>query len=1535
MEKFIIYINYNNSVVEYVLPGLNNRTGQLDLVTETKIKDLYISYEVWDNVWSFKSNSQVRLSQNHLIIDSCEIHDGDLYNGKIYSTGERFTLMVKAFREEMAHFEKFDIKGLDTIVIGSGSASQIVIHNSFVSGTHAILSKQNGVWYLFDRSTNGTYVNYIRVQDNCRLEPLDYIYIFGYKLIFLGDIIAVNQMNDIYSALPVANRETVQDMQVFENSSGFSRTPRFIEPFDEEKIEIEGPPARKKSRKTPLLFLLGPSLTMPLPIIMSVVFNIYVNSKNNSSSSPLMYMGMLISVVMFAGFGIMWSMLRTKHDERTEREDELLRRTAYEEYIKKNEELLILKQEYNRNILSKKYLSSNMLISTLRKDNSFLWNRNINHQDFMEIRLGIGLIESPNKVQIPKEKFSVDKDDLVEEPGRLYNAFKYLNNAVKLLDLKKHKIIGVVGDHRKIEELATGMIVQIAALHSYIDVNMAFLYHDNYDFEWTKWLPHVFSKDRKRRYIGNDSNSISNVIAGLHSELRSRAEAMGEDREYSFPSRFVIFCTDPKIFENETIYKYMTSKEDYGFTFVLLYEDINKLPNECKMVIENSNNYQGIYLLNESYDYTKEITFDSVQLEEAKQFARFISGYTINEMSEAIIPDSIDYFDLLGIGRIEQWDLLKNYKENRAYEGIRSLIGVMSGNKRMYLDIHEKKYGPHGLIAGTTGSGKSETIQTFILSLALNYHPDEVSFILIDYKGGGMANVFQKLPHLAGTITNLGTGDEEESDTVDESLTRRALISIRSEIKRRQKIFNQYRINHIDAYIRLYRDHQAEDPLPHLIIISDEFAELKREQPEFIRELVSAARVGRSLGVHLILATQKPAGVVDEEIWSNSRFKLCLKVQDKQDSIGMLKRPEAAYLTQTGRAYLQIGNDEMFEMFQSGYSGADYIPKDNLSSSKDEVAMISLDGSKMVEKRKKPILENAVSQLSVCVDYIAQTCTEAGIKNTKPLWLPPLGRNVYLNDLLDKYQIDYENGLYAILGEVDNPEKQTMEPLTVDINQLNNLLIVGNSGTGKTTMIQTMVYSLMHHYLPEKVQFYMLDFSSRILKLFRTMPHVGDVFYSDDSESVPRIFKFLHSLIEERRAIFQSKGIGSFVEYQKLGERVSPTIVLIIDNYLDFIESYSDLEETFTKLARDGSKYGIQVIATVNRLADMRYKSRQNFTRMIPLQLTEKGDYLDVLGKSPVTLPASVPGRGLILWDDILEFQIALPEYGKKELERSNNMKKFFAYYEADYCGIRAKRIPVLPKSKTYEETLEDFEGYIENKRIPIAYEMEQIQPVSLEFKNVYCYGVSGVSETAVKNVFQNVMLAADKIGVQTHFVNMNQNFSELKSKKPAVIYNDQDGIYELLLLLKKEFRDRSNRRKELIAEGNNDFYSVIMEEFEPMLIIIDDFNVFLQKVYDQSYKEVMNKIVELFFQEGKQLGVMFMAGFLPNFLSTSLYTVACKTFISYKSGIHLGGQLNEQKLFEFTLPLSIQAQSLPENVGYTLIRNQAYRLYVPFHERK
>lgn len=438
-----------------------------------------------------------------------------------------------------------------------------------------------------------------------------------------------------------------------------------------------------------------------------------------------------------------------------------------------------------------------------------------------------------------------------------------------------------------------------------------------------------------------------------------------------------------------------------------------------------------------------------MNLSEMDIFSRQLSNFKVREnASNAAIPDMLTFLDMYKTSRVEDLDMYHKWLENRTYESMRSLIGQKAGEQPVYLDIHEKYHGPHGLVAGTTGSGKSETLQTYILSLVLNYHPHEVAFILIDYKGGGMAQSFIGLPHLAGVITNLG-GNQ----------TTRALLSINAEIKRRQRTFNEYKIKHIDAYIELYRNGEAEEPMPHLLIIADEFAELKKEQPDFVRALVSAARVGRSLGINLILATQKPSGVVDDEIWSNTRFRICLRVADKQDSNEMLKRTDAAYITGTGRGFLQVGNDEIFDEFQSGWSGAPYTPEVPFNDdSKAKAVIIGLTGKpEAVKKKKKKKGDNVkkFTQLDAMVQYAANLAEENHIKPLRQIWLPPLPGLFYLDDLeltWDEKQIKLPVGL------ADDPQNQRQFPVYLDFIRDGHLLICGSAGSGKTSLVQTILY---------------------------------------------------------------------------------------------------------------------------------------------------------------------------------------------------------------------------------------------------------------------------------------------------------------------------------------------------------------------------------------------------------------------------------------------------------------------------------------------
>ena len=378
-----------------------------------------------------------------------------------------------------------------------------------------------------------------------------------------------------------------------------------------------------------------------------------------------------------------------------------------------------------------------------------------------------------------------------------------------------------------------------------------------------------------------------------------------------------------------------------------------------------------------------------------ERIARTLAPLNHLQNLKSSIPDSVTFMEMYGAETFEDLQVSSRWKKNAPYKSLAVPIGLRGKDDIVQLNLHEKAHGPHGLIAGTTGSGKSETIQSYILSLAVNFHPHDVVFLLIDYKGGGMANLFKNLPHLLGTITNL-----------DGAQSMRALASINAEIHRRERLFGEFEVNHINQYQKKFKNGEATEPLPHLFLISDEFAELKVNQPDFIKELVSIARVGRSLGVHLILATQKPSGVVDDQIWSNSRFKIALKVADRSDSNEMLHTPDAAEITQTGRAYLQVGNNEVYELFQSTWSGADYQPdKDDMGIEDHTIYLINDLGQYEILNEDLSGLEDVdeikevPTELDAIVQNIKLLSEEQNIPPVPQPWLPPLKERIALEEL--------------------------------------------------------------------------------------------------------------------------------------------------------------------------------------------------------------------------------------------------------------------------------------------------------------------------------------------------------------------------------------------------------------------------------------------------------------------------------------------------------------------------------------------------------
>ncbi|MCL1987601.1 MAG: type VII secretion protein EssC [Firmicutes bacterium] len=1530
----IIYFYFHDHIFEYPLPALNNRRVKLDLNEEVKEGLGVINFEVWDNVWHIVAKTDLAAGSTNLInlkmdgkpLTDHILKDGDVINATV--RGVDFALRIHQLSKSFTHYRKYDTHGKDKIEIGSGQTCDIIIEDSYASRQHATIYHENGHTFISDHSSNGTYVQGKRITGNYQLDIMEDIYIASVKIVYMGNFLAVNHLDKCKITLRpyTTHSQPAQISTTNTEDSGdgaLIRSPRILESFDTEPVELESPPDAQKTNRRPFIFTVGPAMTMPIPILAAILFN----SQGGAAGGTMMF-GTIISVGAAAVMAVFWAAANILYDKSQAKKAENHRESAYKSYISQNNELIAKKTQHNLSVLSGQYLSLSEIVAVLPHNKAVLWNRNINHPDFLTIRLGLGFVKSYVDITVPKRKFSLVADKMQAYPHKLQETYKLMPNAVSLINLKDFRVLGVLGSKSSVRQIAATLALQLSALHSYTDVKLAFLLQPSEEniYSWAKALPHVRWQENKLRLMATSESQRQNVLHYLTGALRTRLEDASDSsrksNNFALP-HIVLFCTNPAQINRENIAQYMATDANVGITFVLLYEYMDKLPNECNHIIQYDNHYKGFYTLDKSREKTNEVSFDETNMRMINRLAGKIGGYFVTELATGEIPSSISFLEMYGTSSLEKWELEKRWKENRAYESLRAMVGIGTDGKPLYLDIHEKQHGPHGLIAGTTGSGKSETIQTYILSLVLNFHPTEISLILIDYKGGGMCNAFLDLPHLAGTITNL-----------DGNQTVRALLSIKAEIKRRQSLFNQFNVNHIDLYSRYFRDGTAKEPMPHLIIISDEFAELKKEQPEFIKELVSTARVGRSLGVHLILATQKPSGVVDDEIWSNSRFKLCLRVQDKQDSSEMLHRPDAAFLTNTGRAYMQIGNDEIFEMFQSGYSGAYYEPEDGESKS-NVVTMIGLDGTQLLKhKKSRPVNEDLDTQLDASVKFIRESADKLNIANARQLWLPALYEGVTLEEVRKSYTMQEEEGFTALFGVLDNPSKQLQYSANVNLSNQGNILIAGIPGSGKSTMLQTILYSFAMNYSSEKINFYVIDCSGALTKVFADIPHCGAVTGPDEEDRINRLFILISEILAERAAIFEKASVGSYEEYiTTANAKALPRIIFAVDNLFAFSDRYPDLvEENLLTLSQNCVKFGVNLLVTVNHMSDIRFKLRQNFNTIFPLRLQERGDYHDALGHMPEFMPPNNKGCGLF-GADSLEYQVALPVAGENEQIRTENIKEEFTKNDV-YKGKKARTIKALPKNQTFSEFIKQQKDIAEN--LYIGYNKEDVSVVSYPLNKLFSFAVSGASRKATELMMSNFNLAVTAIASNSSYP-VKKYLLALKSENtPAFdeVFRENKGMYDLIIKLMDEFGERHQIRK--TVKNPAEIFTKIRAEKGLIFVFIDSMNDFLSALYEYKHDNededhaVPYVQMESFLKMGKGYGIYFIAGFEASVYNANSYKETYRLFTQDDTGIHVGGKLDAQKLVNIPFVNREQMKATDPSNGVTIIDEQIIEIFVP-----
>ena len=1183
---------------------------------------------------------------------------------------------------------EIDIVGKNQVKIGGTQDSSIQFSDTYLGKDTLVLDCSGGKCTVYDNGSKyGVFVNGVKIGKSAQLYDYDFFSIVGFSFYYKAGKIYTSSANEM--KISGLTSRPVEIHSTHFKYPKFNRNSRVQYVIPEDNLEIQQAVQKPSKPKKNLIMSLIPSIVM---LAMTVVLRGIIGGGGSFViySAVSMGLGIAMSIVSF---------VKENKDYKKETQERI---DTYNKYIDEKKETI---EAARANELRIRNLIYESLENSIREVDGFgrrLFEKTQDDKDFLQVYLGRGRVESANQIVYNKQEFVDLEDPLATIPADLAEKYKYIENAPIISDFNASCGVGVVGPKTILEQILKNMTLDISIRHFYNEVKMVYILSDDYTskMQWVRWLQNVDNQKLGVKNIVCDEESKNIILEDLYITLSSRENAATVNKDIVFPEHYVVFVTDASSISTHPVSKYIKNCAAYGFTFVFLEEYEEMLPQGCTEIVRIQNTQSGLVLKTENGDIVSEFAFPAVSDEVAETVALKLGAISVDEVSlEGELTKNITMFEMLGILSVEDINLHERWENAQVYKSLAAPMGVKTKNQMVYLDISDKSgaHGPHGLVAGTTGSGKSEVLQTYILSMATLYHPYEVGFVIIDFKGGGMANQFKNLPHLIGTITN-----------IDGREINRSLLSIKAELVKRQEMFSESGVNHINDYIKLYKAGKVTKPMPHLIMIVDEFAELKQEYPDFMKELISAARIGRTLGIHLILATQKPAGVVDAQIWSNSKFKLCLKVQTKEDSNEVIKTPLAAEIVEPGRAYFQVGNNEIFDLFQSAYSGAN-VPEGNENSEKTyAIYERNLWGKKtlLYTNKKARSSKNSVSQLQAIVDYVNDYCGNKGIDKLPGICLPSL-KDKILTDELD-YTVETAAGISVPLGVFDDPEQQQQGAVELDVSK-DNVYIVGSAQMGKTVMLQTLVYGLIKKYTPQQVNIYLVDCGSMVLKIFEDSAHVGGVVLSNEEEKCKNLFKMLNGMVIQRKKILSSKGVGNYAAYLEAGYTDMPMAVVVIDNMAAFKEYFPDQNEDINTLAREAQGVGISFVVTAATSNSLNYRTQANFGKKFVLNCNDTNEYSAMFGHCKAT-PKENAGRGLCVREKrILEYQVAMFGKSDKEAERSQELKEFIAERNAQ-CTAKAAKIPMIPEKLSLAETMSENVA---------AFRTQGVLPIGMDFGTV------------------------------------------------------------------------------------------------------------------------------------------------------------------------------------------------------------------------
>ena len=978
----------------------------------------------------------------------------------------------------------------------------------------------------------------------------------------------------------------------------------------EEPIDIAGPSSPPAPQKFDWIAV----VLQPLGALLAIVALFVILHMTGKDLSMGLYM--LIGGVTGV-LGILWGVLRYRKQKKEGLEKLSLDKSQYAAYLREKEQEIIRGVEDQLRAMDAE-TPSVFRCSRYTAESPELWSNGFQSRAFLKLRVGLGTVDFGRKITVPVRRYD-EQSELAEEARALARRYEKMENAPVSLNLRESGAVGLAGSRGLVLKQAQSLIVALVALHSYEDVKLLVACPGSERGLWEelRFLLHVFDAQRRRRFLADNRRDATALFQYLI-EQKKRREAESDRAFYASKSwsrpHLVLVAADMSYFEGSSLLNQLAQRNPAAsISCVFLAETPEQLPGFCQTIVELQDEDHALLYPLEARDKAVSYAPDLLQEEAWGRFLRRISPVRLENPSAGVgIPERVLWREA-GEFRTGS-EVLKSWRESHPEESMAVRLGMMRDNQPFSFDIHPAKSGAHGIFVGTNGSGKSSIVRSWILAMASKFSPERVSFVLIDFKGSGLIHGLERLPHIAGTISNL-----------DRDI-RRNLTALRSEIAYRELLFQKNGVIDYYGYLdKLYaKDRSARPEAPFLFIVVDELNEFKMWCSDDtgadggMKLLEKLYQTGRALGIHILAGSQssEPFTAVMEK---NARFRWCLKTATPDDSTFLLKSDDAFRITVRGRAIVRVGDNEVYEEVQPVFSDGPYESEEERRAEPErEMALLSLNGQR---RRIQKDSGHRRSELDVAVDELAALAQDAGILPARKIWPPQLPEKLLLKDVPGLRAEPFT----ATVGLVDDPAAQAQYPLRLDLRTDKSVVIYGSSQTGKTQSLQTCLFTLLLSTMPEQLDVYIVENAGEEFEMFRAFPQVREIA---DSYSGAALVQHVEKLLEER--------------LRRRGGREEKRIVLLVDNLNALMGS---CKQSVRNLVQKGPGKGVHLLASALNSGDSVMSIQNDVGRGFCFWLSPNAyDYRDLIkDKSAFSIPPmDVPGRGIGRVESVVSFQTAL-----------------------------------------------------------------------------------------------------------------------------------------------------------------------------------------------------------------------------------------------------------------------------------------------------